>query len=194
MPRCWTEGVRTTGRSRTTGRRSTPSWSPPTGVPRCRRRTSTGSPWPRSSWGTTPRWRRSANARTPDTWRPASRSGRPAAGSGSASTWRTAVSGPGPPAGVARLRRLADAEQAPDGPVHGMAVLAEAAGKMLAGDPVGALPMFDSGFAAAERTGDTDLLVLGCLGRGRCLEMTGRRAEAVAALDEAMVHATGGDA
>jgi len=94
----------------------------------------------------------------------------------------------------ARLRRLADAEQAPDGPVHGMAVLAEAAGKMLAGDPVGALPMFDSGFAAAERTGDTDLLVLGCLGRGRCLEMTGRRAEAVAALDEAMVHATGGDA
>ncbi|MGZ0146263.1 LuxR C-terminal-related transcriptional regulator [Kribbella sp. WER1] len=70
-----------------------------------------------------------------------------------------------------------------------MRLQADAAALMMAGDAAAALPMFEqsSGLSA-----DPELLVLATLGRGRCLVMTGRSAEALAALDEAMVHVTGG--
>ncbi len=91
-----------------------------------------------------------------------------------------------------RLRRLAaGAGQAAEA-LDGLLVQVEAAALMMSGDPDAALPMFERGFAAAEKHQDLDALVLGALGRGRCLEMTGHRAEAIAALDEAMVHVAGG--
>ncbi|WP_427893846.1 LuxR C-terminal-related transcriptional regulator [Kribbella sp. GL6] len=70
-----------------------------------------------------------------------------------------------------------------------MRLQADAVALMKAGDAATALPMFEQ---SSGLTADPELLVLATLGRGRCLMMTGRGAEALAALDEAMVHVTGG--
>jgi ATP/maltotriose-dependent transcriptional regulator MalT len=69
----------------------------------------------------------------------------------------------------------------------------EAASLMLSGEFAPALPLFQDALAVAQRTGNLDAIVLGAMGSGRCLEMTGHPAEAVAALDEAMVLVTGGN-
>ncbi len=69
----------------------------------------------------------------------------------------------------------------------------EAAALMLSGEFAPALPMFQEATAVAERTGNLDAIVLGAMGSGRCLEMTGHPAAAAAALDEAMVLVTGGN-
>jgi DNA-binding CsgD family transcriptional regulator len=90
---------------------------------------------------------------------------------------------------LARTRRLVPVG---DSELTGLLMQADGAGLMTAGDAAAALPLFEQASAVAERSGDLDAIVLGALGRGRCLEMTGRRAEALAALDEAMVHVTGG--
>ncbi|GAA3123291.1 DNA-binding CsgD family transcriptional regulator [Kribbella aluminosa] len=70
-----------------------------------------------------------------------------------------------------------------------MRMLGDAAALMMSGDAAAALPMFEQ---SSGLTADAGLLVLATLGRGRCLMTTGRGAEALAALDEAMVHVTGG--
>jgi ATP/maltotriose-dependent transcriptional regulator MalT len=69
----------------------------------------------------------------------------------------------------------------------------EAAALMLSGEFAPALPLFQDALAVAQRTGNRDAIVLGAMGSGRCLEMTGHPAEALAALDEAMVLVTGGN-
>ena len=43
----------------------------------------------------------------------------------------------------------------------------------------------------AEAVGDDDLFVLAGLARGRCLDVQGRKAQALAALDEIMVYVVG---
>jgi DNA-binding CsgD family transcriptional regulator len=52
---------------------------------------------------------------------------------------------------------------------------------------------FERALALAERFGDADLLVLGLLGLGQSLIQSGRSAEGVARLDEAMVAVTSGE-
>lgn len=86
----------------------------------------------------------------------------------------------------ARITRLV-----PEGNVElaGRVAMAEAAMKMNSGDPAGALPLFEQNLQWAT---EPDTIVLAALGRGNCLAMLGRGAEALIALDEAMVHVTGG--
>lgn len=61
------------------------------------------------------------------------------------------------------------------------------------GSPESARERFEQAIALAERFGDADLLALGLLGLGQCLIHSGRRAEGVARLDEAMVSVAAGD-
>lgn len=91
-----------------------------------------------------------------------------------------------------RLRRLIPRSDGATGPLTGLVTQAEAAGLMMAGDAESALPLFERAAMIAHRTEDLDSIVLTGLGRGRCLEMLGRRSEAVPALDEVMLHVTSG--
>ena len=91
---------------------------------------------------------------------------------------------------LGRVRRLVPAG---DDELTALATQAEAAALMMSGDAASALPLFEEALAVAHRAGDRDAIVLGALGHGRCLEMTGHRVEAVAALDEAMVLVAGGN-
>ncbi|MFI5692393.1 LuxR C-terminal-related transcriptional regulator [Kribbella sp. NPDC051586] len=86
----------------------------------------------------------------------------------------------------ARITRLV-----PEGNAElaGRLVMADAALKMNSGDPAAALPLFEQNLQWAT---EPDTMVLAALGRGNCLAMLGRGAEALLALDEAMVHVTGG--
>jgi len=86
----------------------------------------------------------------------------------------------------ARVERMVPAE---DNELTGLFLQADAAGRMLNGDAVTALPLFEQ---AAELAREPQSIALSALGRGRCLEMLGRRSEAITALDEAMVHVTSG--
>ena len=89
----------------------------------------------------------------------------------------------------ARIGRLV-----PDGDseLAGMLLQADAAALMMAGDATAALPLFEQASEPAERAGDLEIAVLCRLGRGRCLEMSGRLTEALAMLDESMLLVTGG--
>ncbi|MGW7685945.1 LuxR C-terminal-related transcriptional regulator [Kribbella sp. NPDC054772] len=84
----------------------------------------------------------------------------------------------------ARIERLI-----PDGSpqLSGLVAMAGAALLMNSGDAATALPLFEQNMAWAE---EPDAIVLAALGRGNCLVMLGRGAEALKALDEAMVHVT----
>lgn len=84
----------------------------------------------------------------------------------------------------ARIGRLV-----PDGAAElaGLVAMADAALLMNSGDAATALPLFEQNL---ERATEPDAIVLGALGRGNCLAMLGRGAEALTALDEAMVHVT----
>jgi DNA-binding CsgD family transcriptional regulator/tetratricopeptide (TPR) repeat protein len=91
---------------------------------------------------------------------------------------------------AARVRRLI-----PDGAesrLGGRLRQREAVGLMFAGDAVTALPIFDDCARVAAACGDLDGFVLAGLGRGRCLTVLGRSAEAADAYDEVMVHVVAG--
>jgi ATP/maltotriose-dependent transcriptional regulator MalT len=75
---------------------------------------------------------------------------------------------------------------------EGMAMQAMAARMMVGGDGAGALPLFERGAEIAAKEDDLDLFTLAGLGRGRCLQLTGRDDESAAALDEVMVHVVAG--
>jgi ATP/maltotriose-dependent transcriptional regulator MalT len=91
---------------------------------------------------------------------------------------------------IGRVRRLIPPG---DEDLAALMTQTEAAALMLSGEFAPALPMFQDALTVAQRTGNLDAIVLGAMGSGRCLEMTGHPAEAVAALDEAMVLVTGGN-
>ncbi|TDO55378.1 regulatory LuxR family protein [Kribbella sp. VKM Ac-2571] len=84
----------------------------------------------------------------------------------------------------ARIGRLV-----PDGvpQLAGLVAMADAALLMNSGNAAEALPLFEQNIGWAT---EPDAIVLGALGRGNCLAMLGRGAEALKALDEAMVHVT----
>ncbi|MEU4193985.1 LuxR C-terminal-related transcriptional regulator [Kribbella sp. NPDC026611] len=86
----------------------------------------------------------------------------------------------------ARIVRLV-----PDGDeqLRGLLTMADAAGRMYSGDAATALPLFEENLQWATTP---DTITLANLGRGSCLAMLGRGTEALAALDEAMVHVTSG--
>jgi DNA-binding CsgD family transcriptional regulator len=86
----------------------------------------------------------------------------------------------------ARVERLIPAENKE---LIGMFLQADAATQMLTGDAATALPRFEQ---ARELATEPSAIALASLGRGRCLEMLGRRTAALTALDEAMVHVTAG--
>ncbi|WP_350276643.1 response regulator transcription factor [Kribbella sp. HUAS MG21] len=84
----------------------------------------------------------------------------------------------------ARIERLVPPEQPQ---LAGLLAMADAALTMNSGDPAAALPLFEQNLRWAT---EPDAIVLAALGRGNCLAMLGRGAEALKALDEAMVHVT----
>lgn len=86
----------------------------------------------------------------------------------------------------ARIERLVPPGQAQ---LAGLVAMADAALKMNSGDPAAALPLFEQNLGWAT---EPDAVVLTALGRGNCLAMLGRSAEALKALDEAMLHVTAG--
>ena len=61
------------------------------------------------------------------------------------------------------------------------------------GDHAGALDKFAEAFAIGKRFGDTDLMAVGCLGRGHALIVQGHRLDGLALLDEAIVAVTSGE-
>jgi DNA-binding CsgD family transcriptional regulator len=77
----------------------------------------------------------------------------------------------------------------PDGvpQLAGLVAMADAALLMNSGNAAEALPLFEQNMGWAT---EPDAIVLAALGRGNCLAMLGRGAEALKALDEAMVHVT----
>ncbi|HEY3561328.1 MAG TPA: response regulator transcription factor [Kribbella sp.] len=85
----------------------------------------------------------------------------------------------------ARIERLVPDD---DPQLAGLVAMANAALLMNSGDAAAALPLFEQNMAWAT---EPDAIVLAALGRGNCLNRLGRGAEALKALDEAMVHATG---
>ncbi|MGY4766663.1 LuxR C-terminal-related transcriptional regulator [Kribbella sp. CWNU-51] len=86
----------------------------------------------------------------------------------------------------ARIMRLVPAGNVE---LTGRLAMAEAALTMNSGDAATALPLFEQ---SRQWATEPDMIVLAALGRGNCLAMLGRGAEALLALDEAMVHVTGG--
>ncbi|MET9311561.1 LuxR C-terminal-related transcriptional regulator [Kribbella sp. NPDC003505] len=84
----------------------------------------------------------------------------------------------------ARIERLIP-EDSPQ--LAGMVAMADAALRMNSGDPAAALPLFEQNLGWAT---EPDAIVLAALGRGNCLNLLGRGAEALKALDEAMVQVT----
>ncbi len=72
--------------------------------------------------------------------------------------------------------------------LSGLLLMADAALLMNTGDPAAGLALFDRCIPLAV---DPNTIALGTLGRGNCLGMLGRHAEALTALDEAMVTVTG---
>ena len=91
---------------------------------------------------------------------------------------------------LSRVRRLTADD---DDELNGLLTQVQAASLMFTGDNVSAMPLFERALISAQRSGNRDATVLAVMGRGRCLEMAGRRVEAVDALDEAMAIVTGGD-
>ena len=91
---------------------------------------------------------------------------------------------------AARVRRLV-----PDDPgsrLGGRLRQREAVGLMFGGDAATALPILEECSRVAAEHNDLDGFVLAGLGRGRCLTMLGRDAEAADAYDEVMVHVVAG--
>ncbi|WP_410787218.1 LuxR C-terminal-related transcriptional regulator [Kribbella sp. C-35] len=86
----------------------------------------------------------------------------------------------------ARIERLVP-EDLPQ--LGGLVAMANAALLMNSGDAAAALPLFEQNMGWAT---EPDAIALAALGRGNCLNMLGRGAEALKALDEAMVHVTAG--
>ncbi len=86
------------------------------------------------------------------------------------------------------------AERVPCSPVEsGYVDLATGLETLFSGDPPAALPRLEGAALAGLRHGDADLAALGRLGWGQALVMTGRVAEGVAKLDEAMVAVSAGE-
>ncbi|HET6759067.1 MAG TPA: hypothetical protein VFH20_07290 [Propionibacteriaceae bacterium] len=91
---------------------------------------------------------------------------------------------------IARANRLLD-EHDSDGQLSYLVLLGEGVALMQAGAVEEALPMVERAAERAETVGDDDLFVLAGLARGRCLDVQGRKAQALAALDEIMVYVVG---
>ena len=85
-----------------------------------------------------------------------------------------------------RMRRLVEGA-APDPYLTALGTLADAVFLMRTPRAADALPMLDQVVEVAQDVGDDDVLVLAIMGRGAALRELGRSAEALAALDEAMV-------
>ncbi|HET7476796.1 MAG TPA: LuxR C-terminal-related transcriptional regulator [Dermatophilaceae bacterium] len=95
---------------------------------------------------------------------------------------------------AARLRRAVEDGGDPDGRLARLLHVRDSVALMFAGRAAEALPVLESLAAQAARCLEMDASVLAGLARARCLEMLGRRAEAVVAIDEAMVQVVGGRA
>lgn len=91
---------------------------------------------------------------------------------------------------AARVRRLIPEE--PQSRLSGRLRQREAVGMMFGGDAASALPIFEECARIAAACDDVDGFVLAGLGRGRCLVMLDRGAEAADAYDEVMVHVVAG--
>lgn len=89
---------------------------------------------------------------------------------------------------IARLRSILEACDS-DGHLSYLTLLGEGVSSMQAGAVDEALPLLERADAGARAAGDDDLLVLAGLARGRCLDVQGHKAQALAALDEIMVYA-----
>ena len=89
---------------------------------------------------------------------------------------------------LSRANRLLHSQ--PDCVEKGYLLLPEGYRLVLAGDALAAHATFARATAIGERFGDTDLIVLGLQGQGRCLIRLGEIARGVALLDEAMVAVT----
>jgi DNA-binding CsgD family transcriptional regulator len=85
-----------------------------------------------------------------------------------------------------RLRRMVEAA-APDPYLTALETLADAVFLMRTPRAAEAIPMLDQVARVAQDAGDDDVLVLAIMGRGAALRELGRSAEALVALDEAMV-------
>ena len=91
---------------------------------------------------------------------------------------------------IVRARRLLD-EHDSDGHLSYLVLLGDGVALMQAGAVEEALPLVERAADGAEAAGDDDLFVLAGLARGRCLDVQGRKAQALAALDEIMVYVVG---
>jgi tetratricopeptide (TPR) repeat protein len=91
---------------------------------------------------------------------------------------------------IVRARRLLD-EHDSDGHLSYLVLLGDGVALMQAGAVEEALPIVERAAEGAEAAGDDDLFVLAGLARGRCLDVQGRKAQALAALDEIMVYVVG---
>jgi len=88
---------------------------------------------------------------------------------------------------IVRLRRIVE-DQDPERRLLYLVLLGEGVSLMQAGAAQEALPMVEQAAAGARAVGDDDLYVLAGLARGRCLDLQGQRAQALAAFDEIMVY------
>ena len=88
---------------------------------------------------------------------------------------------------ISRLRRVLE-DHDPDDELSYLVSLGEGVAVMQAEAPGEALPMLEQAAAGARAAHDDDLFVLAGVGRGRCLVVLGRTAEALAMLDEIMVY------
>jgi tetratricopeptide (TPR) repeat protein len=91
---------------------------------------------------------------------------------------------------VACVRRLVPDD--PESRLGGRLRQRDGVGLMFGGDAARALPIFEDCARVASACNDLDGFVLAGLGRGRCLTMQGRAAEAADAYDEVMVHVVAG--
>ena len=91
---------------------------------------------------------------------------------------------------AARVRRLVPED--PESRMGGRLRQREAIAFMFGGDAASALPILEDCARVAAGCNDLDGFVLAGLGRGRCLTMLGRAAEAGDAYDEVMVHVVAG--
>jgi ATP/maltotriose-dependent transcriptional regulator MalT len=91
------------------------------------------------------------------------------------------------------MRARRHAEAIPDGPGHGFLAVVEANVARFSGDPEGAIELADRAVSLGQRFGDRDTVAMAIHTKGLTLIDTGRVAEGIGLLDEAMAAVVAGD-
>jgi len=91
------------------------------------------------------------------------------------------------------MRARRHAEAAPDGAEHGFLVMVEANVARFSGDPEHAIELADRALSLGQRSADRDLVAMALHTKGLALIDTGRVAEGLALMDEAMAAVVAGD-